>query len=132
MRPFLRRRLRWLLLGAVGLATLGCAAPFLVLDLSRPHAFDQVHAGMTPAEVDRIRMRACPMEEVTMVLQGDSYVGCRVTVYWLGNEYVGTDYLSVFWGKNGNVLATRRSSLGPIWMTAARHSLALVREALGL
>jgi hypothetical protein len=57
MRTFLRRR-RWWLLGAVGLAALGTAATFLVLDLKRPDAFDQVQVGMRPIQAHRILMKA--------------------------------------------------------------------------
>ena len=105
MPPFLQRR-RWWFLGALGLAALGTAATFVVVDLKRSaKAFDQVQVGMTLVEADRILTGAHAIEFGT----GPTGTSHRRTVYWLAGDLLGDDLVVLVSDVNGILVHKSRT-----------------------
>jgi len=129
MPPFLQRR-RWWFLGALGLAALGTAATFVVVDLKRAAAYDRVHMGMKSIQAHRILMDAGAMDLGTgdwVSLNKYRRAFRHTTSYRLGDNIIRID-----WDKDGQVLRKERERVGPgladrvlAWLTSVRSAVAL-------
>jgi hypothetical protein len=131
MRTFLRRR-HCLFLGTLGLAVLGSAATFVVVDLKRSAAYDRVHVGMKSIQAHRILMDAGAKDlgsycEVGASLKNDKYQsGFRFATGYM----LGTDFVWIVWDRQYGVY--EKTLTRDSWPHRVLAWLAPIRVAVGL